>query len=346
MSDKKLRWGVIGCGGIADRRTIPGMMLSKTSVLVAVMDTNFELAKKVQEKYGAKYAFDNYDELLALDEVDAVYIASPVFCHKEQAFAAFKAKKHVLLEKPLGLTADDSLEIIEAAEKAGVKLGTGFMMRFNPFHREIKRIIAEGKIGDIVSMRAQFSCWYPEIPGAWRQTKALSGGGALIDLGVHCIDLLLFISGLEAVECTGYASTNTFSYEVDDSASLIIKMSNGANAYVDVNFNVPDAAAKSPLEFYGTRGSIFATGTLSQSAGGGKVDILYAEEADYDAAQNRSLVKPMKLEVEPVNLYTEEIDAFATAVLEDKEPPVNGRNTLSVQRIIDAIYKSNGGKIQ
>ena len=82
---KKVKWGVIGCGGIADRRTIPGMMLSDEVELVAVMDTNMEAAQRVKEKYGAQYAFDKEEDLLALDEIECVYIASPVFCHKKQA---------------------------------------------------------------------------------------------------------------------------------------------------------------------------------------------------------------------------------------------------------------------
>ena len=93
----KIKWGVIGCGGIADRRTIPGMMLADNAELIAVMDANMQVATTVKEKYHAKHAFDNIDELLELDEIDAVYIASPVFCHKEQAIAAAKAKKHILL---------------------------------------------------------------------------------------------------------------------------------------------------------------------------------------------------------------------------------------------------------
>ena len=96
---RKIKWGVIACGGIADRRTLPGMMLSETAELVAVMDVNPDFAEKCKEKYGAKYAFTKYEDLLAIDEIEAVYIASPVFCHKEQALAAAKAGKHILLEK-------------------------------------------------------------------------------------------------------------------------------------------------------------------------------------------------------------------------------------------------------
>lgn len=318
------------------------MMLSDTSELVAVMDVNPEFAEKCKKKYGAKYAFTNYEELLALDEIEAVYIASPVFCHKEQALAAAKAKKHILLEKPMGLTVADSEEIIAACDAAGVKLGTGFMMRFHAYHQAIKKVIADGVIGDIVSMRAQFTCWYPDIENCWRQNKALSGGGALMDMGIHCIDLLQYLSGLEAVECVGFAPTQTFSYNADDSASVLMKMNNGALAYVDANFNIPDAAAKCPLEFYGTKGSIIAIGTLSQVESG-TVEILACPEAKgYDAQQDRSLVEPVKLEVEFGNMYTKEIDAMSNAIINGTEPPVNGKNTILVQKIIESVYTSQG----
>lgn len=342
---RKVKWGVIGCGGIADRRTLPGMMLAENAELIAVMDANKAAAENVKEKYGAKYAFDRHEDLLALEEIEAVYIASPVFAHKEQAFAAAKAKKHILLEKPLGLTLEDSIEIIEVCEKEGIKLGVGLMMRFHAYHQAIKKIIAEGKIGEIVSMRAQFTCWYPKMEHCWRQDKALSGGGALMDMGIHCIDLLQYISGLNAVECTGFAHNQTFGYNADDSAAVIMKMENGALAYVDANFNIPDAAAKCPLEFYGTKGSIIAVGTLGQEEGGTVEILSCGDDAGYDAQQNRALEKAESLKVEFGNMYTKEIAAFSDAVLHDTEPPVNGRNSILNQKIIDAIYKSNGGKL-
>ena len=116
----KIKWGVIGCGGIAYRRTIPGMMLSENSELVAVMDTNYDAALKTKEEFGAKYAFDKYEDVIALDEIDAVYIATPVFCHKEQAIACAKAGKHILLEKPMGLTIEESAEIANVCKESGV----------------------------------------------------------------------------------------------------------------------------------------------------------------------------------------------------------------------------------
>ncbi len=341
----KLKWGIIGCGGIADRRTLPGMMLASNAEPYAVMDANPEAAERVREKYGAKYAFTRYEDILALDEVDVVYIASPVFCHREQAIAAARAGKHILLEKPIGLTLAETEEIITVCEAEGIKLGVGFMMRYHAYHQAMKQLIADGRIGEIVSMRAQFSCWYPKMDNCWRQEKSLSGGGALMDLGVHCIDILQYVSGLNAVECTGFAQNQTFDYNVDDSASVLMKMENGALAYVDVNFNIPDAAAKCPIEFYGTKGSIIATGTLSQVEGGTVEILACPEDVGYDAQQDRSLVEPIKLEVTFGNMYTKEIEAFSDAVIHDTEPPVNGRNTLLVQKITDAIYRANGGKL-
>ena len=119
----KIKWGVIGCGGIADRRTLPGMMLADNVELVAVMDANMDFALKAKEKYGAKYAFDKAEDLLALDEIEAVYIASPVAFHTEQTVMAAKAKKHILLEKPMTLTSEKSKELADVCAENGVKIG-------------------------------------------------------------------------------------------------------------------------------------------------------------------------------------------------------------------------------
>lgn len=341
----KIKWGVIGCGGIADRRTLPGMMLADNAELVAVMDANLEVANKVKDKYNAKYAFDKFEDVLALDEIQAVYIASPVFCHKEQAVAAAKAKKHILIEKPMALTSEESQEIADCCKAEGVKLGVGLMMRFHGYHQEMKKLVAAGKLGNIVSMRGQLTCWYPDIPNNWRQNKALSGGGALMDMGIHCIDLLQYITGLKAEEVTGFAHTQTFSYNADDSAAIVMKMNNGALAMVDANFNIPDAAAKCKLEIYGTKGSIMAEGTISQIEAG-EVSVLISDDSlGYDASQNRNELTPVKLDVELGNMYTKEITSFGNAIANDTEPEITAEDAILVQRICEAAYKSSDSKV-
>ena len=340
--DLKIKWGVIGCGGIAMRRTIPGMMLSDNSELVAVMDTNFEAAQKVKEDFNAKYAFSSVEELLAVSEIDAVYIATPVFCHKEQVFAAAKAKKHILLEKPMGLSVAEATEIAKFCEAEGVKLGVGLMMRFSAYHQEMKKLIENGALGDIVSMRAQLTCWYPEIEGNWRQDKTKSGGGALMDMGIHCIDLLQYISGTKAKTVGCFAQNLTFNYSADDSSSTLIKMENGATAYVDANFNIPDDAAKCRLEFYGTKGSILAEGTISQVESG-RVEVVTADDSlGYNAQQNREDGNSaLLMEVETGNMYEKEISSFANAILTDSEPEITAQDGIFIQQIVENAYISS-----
>lgn len=340
----KIKWGVIGCGGIADRRTIPGMMLAENAELVAVMDANMDAAIRVKEKYNAKYAFDNFEDLLALDEIQAVYIASPVFCHKEQAFAAAKAKKDILIEKPVGLTSEEAIEIAQFCEKEGVKLGVGFMMRFHSYHQKMKEIVSSGKIGEIVSARAQLTCWYPEMENCWRQEKHLSGGGAMMDMGVHCVDLIRYITGLEVTEAAGLVGNQIFNYSVEDAGGVIMRLSNGAIGYVDAAFNIPDAAAKCKIEFYGTKGSIFAQGTISQIEGG-EIEVLCTDDSlGYDAEQNRSDVAPMEINVTLGNMYTKEIEAFGKAVLGEIDIPITAKDAIKSQQVIEAAYCSSDNK--
>ncbi len=337
----KVKWGVIGCGGIAYRRTIPGMMLAENAELVAVMDSNKAAADKTAAEFGAKYSLDSVDDLLNIKEIQAVYIASPVFCHKEQCIAAAKAKKHILIEKPVGLTCEEAQELSAFCEREGVKLGVGFMMRFHGYHRKMRELIADGRLGEIVSARAQLTCWYPEMDNCWRQNRTLSGGGAMMDMGIHCIDLIRYITGLDVAAVTGMVGNQIFKYDAEDAGAAVFKLSNGALCYVDANFNIPDAAAKCKMEFYGTKGSIFAEGTIAQEEGG-RIEVLCVEDAgDYDAAQNRDEIVPVKIDVKLGNMYTKEIEAFGKAVLGDGEIPVTAADAIRSQRAIEAVYESS-----
>lgn len=336
---KKVRWGVIAAGGIADRRTIPGMMLADNAELIAVMEINMELAEKIRAKYNAKRAYDNVDALLADPEIDAVYIASPVNYHKDQAIAAARAKKHILIEKPICMTVEDGEEVLRICKEEGVLIATGLMMRYHAYHQVMKQFVEEGKLGQLTSIRGQFTCWYPDIPGAWRQIKSESGGGALVDLGVHAIDLIQYIAGSKAKVVAGMSDTKVFNYEVDDQASTLMELENGAYAYVDVNFNIPDAAAICRLEFYGTRGSMRAEGTLSQVEGG-TLTVLLSDEAGYDAQQNRNDVEPVEVNVEFGNMYTKEIESFGRSILDGQEIQVPAEDAIQVQKVMYAAYES------
>ena len=322
-----VKWGVVGCGGIANRRTIPGMLLADNAKLVAVMDVNAELAEDVGEKYQASAVCTSVEDLLRQD-IDAVYIATPVFLHKEQAIAAMRAGKHVFVEKPVGLCTQEVDEICRIAQEVKVKLGVGLLMRFHSQHQKMKELVAAGVLGEIVSMRAQWGFWYPDIPGNWRQKKELAGGGALMDVGIHCVDLMQFISGLKPKGVFAFCDTQSFSYDVDDNAALLVKMENGAHLFVEANFNIPDQSAPTRLEVYGTKGSMVAEGTLLDSTSG-KVQIILADGS-----------KPYFLDPGEGNMYTKEIAAFSDAILKDCNPPVGVEQARIVHQIIDAAYQS------
>ena len=340
---KKVKWGVIGAGGIADRRTIPGMMLANNAELVAVMEINMELAEKIRAKYDCKYAYDNFQDLIDNPEVEAIYIASPVFAHVEPAMAVAKAKKHLLCEKPIAMTVEQTKEIIEACKAAGVKYATGFMMRFGAYHMAIKKLIEEGGIGNVVSARAQLSGWFPESAKNWRQEKKLSGGGALVDMAVHCIDILEYAIGSKAVEVGAFVDTRTFTYNVDDSANVLIKLENGAVCYVDAHFNVPDVAVKNRVEIYGTKGSVICEKTIGQ-IDEGKVEVYFSEDKGYDAQQNRTDDEAQTLDVEFGNMYTREIESFSNSILNDTEVEIPMEVGLHIQQVTDAAYRSAENK--
>lgn len=338
--DNKVAWGIIGAGGIADRRTLPGMMLSKNAYPAALMEVDKQRAKALAEKYRVNAYYTSVEELLADKNVQAVYIASPVIFHKEQVLAAAKAGKHILCEKPLCLTSKDSEEITQFCYSRDVFAATGFMMRYHSLHRKIKQFIKDGKIGDIVSCRAQMNCWYPGNDGGWSGKKAKAGGGALIDMGIHCIDLLEYLTNSVCTQVFALCETKTFSYDVEDSANTILKLSNGATAYVDVNFNIPDNACPCRLEVFGTKGSLIAEGTIGQEEIG-LLKCVFSNQSEYDAAQKRISLEKIEYSPENGNLYEKEISSFSNSILNGCAVEVPMKSAAHAQRVVEAAYKSS-----
>lgn len=337
----KVRWGVIGAGGIADRRTIPGMMRCERAELVAVMEINMELAERLRAKWGCKRAYDSEAALLADPEIDAVYIASPVVMHARQARMAADAGKHILLEKPLAMTSGEGQEVIDYCRARGVKLAAGLMMRFGSYVQEMKKAIAAGKIGRPLSGFAQFTCWYPDIPGSWRQKKASGGGGALMDMGVHCIDLMQYVLGCPVREVAAFHDTLSFHYEVEDSSTVLLRMANGAQCVVQSNFNVPDGAAKWRLEFFGDQGRLCGDGVIGQVDGGALDALFLGEQGGYDAQQDAKRVQGEQIDVEFGDLYQREIASFCASILDGAPLEAPAEDALSVQKVIEAAYRSN-----
>ncbi|NLE43427.1 MAG: Gfo/Idh/MocA family oxidoreductase [Chloroflexi bacterium] len=336
-----VRWGVIGAGGIADRRTIPeGLVPSDRCELVAVMDVDEWRARTVADKYGVPVWTTQIDDVLSRPDVEAVYIATPVYLHKDQVIAAAWAGKHVLVEKPMAMTLTDGEEMLSVCSAQGVKFAAGYMMRFHAHHQRLRQMIDEGVLGQVVFGRAQLTCWYPEIPGAWRQDPALGGGGAFMDMGTHCLDLLEMLIG-PVKRVAAFMSTLTFGYAVEDTATVLVEFENGAQGVVDVSFNVPDDAAQNVLEIRGTKGLVLADHTVGQDAGGHMIAYLPQDIVGYDASQVReggSIAKPV--EVNPVNMYRAEVEHFVDCIERDVQPVVGGAEALHALRLTLAVYEA------
>jgi len=340
---KKVKIGVIGAGGIARRKTIPGMKKAKNCELVAVMDVVG--VDEIAEEFKVDGAYTRERDLLADPRVEAVYIASPAMLHLKQIKMAAEAGKHVLCEKPLTITLKDAREAVAACRKNKVFLQEGYMMKFHGAHRLIAKLIKQRKLGKIVYMRAQLSCWYPKIKGAWRQDPRTGGGGSLIDMATHLYDLLEMFAG-PVKRVAAMTGNVVHDYRSEDSACTLLEFAGGAHATVDTYFNIPDEASRTRLEIYGTRGAILTEGTVGQSVGGTVEGIFGLGAGGYDAAQNKDVARKFrKIPFPKVNPYTAECEYFADCVLRNRAPEINGpENALRIIKLTEKAYASYKGK--
>lgn len=340
---EKLRWGVIGVGGIADRRTIPGLLLAKNAELVAVMGPHADKVERLRQKHGARRGYTREEDLLADPEVDAVYIATPIDLHAKQAKLAADYGKHILIEKPLAMTAAEGQEVVDYCEKRGVKIAAGFMMRFGSHVMSMKQAIAEGKLGTVVSGYAQFTLWLPYEPGNWRQCRAKAGGGAMMDLSVHTIDLMEYITGMRVTHVASMNEKIAFpepQYDVEDTSTLLLRMENGAQCVVQSNFNIPDEASRWRVEFFGTKGRLLGDTMIGQLDGGKLNAVFLDKNVAYSAEQTHADDAGIDIPGDFGNLYTREIESFSDSILSGKPLAVPASDAVHVQHIMELAYRS------
>lgn len=340
---REIRWGIIGCGGIAARRTIPEFLKSAAGArIVSVMDVDAARAAQVAARFGVAHHCTGEAELLGQD-IDAVYIATPQNVHCRQVEQAAAAGKHILCEKPMAISLGEVDRMERACRTAGVKFMLGFCMRNNVYNRKAREIVHGGGIGRIVMARAQLTCWYPPIAGAWRQDAAISHGGALIDMGTHCLDLVEWITGGTIVEVAAFHDLLTHKYptKIEDTSTVLVRLDNGAHGVIDNYFNLPDAAAQNSLEVHGTKGSIVGRGTIGQDPTGTMFSILQPQETGYSADQVRNVeVARQEYHLDGIGLYGQMIDAFSRCIRDGSEPPVglkDGRHSVAVTL---AVYRA------
>ncbi len=278
-ADAPVTWGIIGAGGVARRRMLPAVADHPRVRIGAVMVRSAERAAMLAAEFGALASYHRAEDLLADQAVEAVYIATPPDTHRELVEAAAAAGKHILLEKPMALSVEDARAMESAAQRAGVLLSVCFPMRHTASLRQLKAWLDAGELGHCTYLRAQMAKWYPLDAALWRADPAQSGGGVIMDLGSHLLDLAAWLLGpIESVEARGASAA--WPVAVEDSAVIVLRCESGALGVLELSFAV--AGNHSAVELYGTRGTARQVdSSLWRSTPTGVVQTTLAEDDVY-----------------------------------------------------------------
>jgi predicted dehydrogenase len=324
-ADKPFRWGLIGAGDIATRRVAPALRDSPGSELLAVARARAQLLDAFARSVGASRTYARWQELVRDRDVDAVYVATPVYLHAEQTIAAAEAGRHVLCEKPMAMNVSECDRMIAACHANNVTLGIAYYRHFYPVVERIKHLMASGEIGEpaLVQVNA-FEAFNPapDDPRYWLMRKSQAGGGPMFDFGCHRIEVLLNVFG-PIGHATGMVAKVRFKREVEDTAVALLQLANGACATIAVTH--ASHAPRDTVDIYAARGSLHVA---NLNAGDLKIAGLDGD----------------RLESHPpaANLHQPLVDEFVRAVMTGREPAVTGETGRAVAAIEDAVYRNEG----
>jgi predicted dehydrogenase len=267
-------WGIVGCGWVARDHLLPALAVTPGARLVGACDRDAVAAARFGAGHRDVLATADLDALLSRPGLGAVYVATPNAAHRPVVAAVAARGVPVLCEKPLAADVADA-EAIVAACGTGLA-GTAFDQRFHPAHRRIAEIVAAGELGTVTAVRIVYACWLPpdwSPDGSphdnWRVDPARAGGGALVDLAPHGIDLAgALLDGDDLDTLAVVLQRRVHAYPVDDGAVLAGRTAGGVVFSGHVAFNTPDAFPRRRLEVVGTRAQLVAEDTMGQTAGG------------------------------------------------------------------------------
>ncbi len=328
------RVGIIGCGGITERRHGPTWSAMKDkAMIVALSEVSLERLSLMGEKLNVteEHRYTDYQQMLAKEKLDIVDIATPHGSHEELAVAAAEAGAHVVLDKPIASTVEEADRMIAAAAKNKVKLGVGHNQLFTPACRETLRIISEGVIGEPFLIRTE-GLGGSHVVGRganqhWRTTKSSGGGGPLIDNGYH--QLYRIRAWMNSPVKRVMAKIGTFFHdiEVEDLALLLLEHENGGITSVQTGWCAPSGAVGME-EIFGKKGSI----KFGQS-GSTPISIWTTE--------TKSWHKP-ELETEgPDQLgFPTFLRLYVEAIEKDEPVPVSGEDAREILNIVTSAYES------
>lgn len=304
---RRLGWGIVGCGWVASDYVIPALLESANGTLAAVCDLNPAALERWRSHAGLATA--SLDELLRAPTVEALYIATPNHTHRALVEAAARAGKHVLCEKPMATTSADARAMVDACRDAGVVYATAFDQRMHAAHRELAELVRGGALGTVTQARVHYACWLPPewCSDNWRIEAQRAGGGAIIDLAPHGLDLLEVLLDDEWAELVAFTQQVVHGYAVDDGAVLAGRFRSGALATLHVAYSCPDCYPRRTLELIGTRARALALNTMGQTPGG-RLTLI-------DAASGEERVVELRDDRSP---FVVQAERFADAVLSGK----------------------------
>jgi len=332
MTNEKIGWGIIGCGVIAPTHA-DAVQANEQAELVQVCDVVEEKARKLAEDHDCSYV-TSLEELVANDDIQAVSICTPSGMHSEHAIAAAQAGKHILCEKPLDIALERIDAMIEAAEANNVKLAGVFQHRTYPTSAKVREAVRNGKLGKLVlgdCYQKYFRSHEYYGSGEWRATWALDGGGALMNQGVHGIDLLLWIMG-KVTRVSAYCRRLVRNIDVEDTSVANLEFANGAlGTLVTTTSVTPGENVRT--EIHGDKGSIKLQGNdIVQWAIAGEEEIA-GDSTDAGTASDPTAVTSQG--------HAELVRDLCTAIINDREPAIPGREARNAVELIKAIYLSS-----
>lgn len=245
-SKDKLGIALVGLGGYSTYQLAPALQSTKHCYLAGVVTGTPRKEGVWAQRYGIPkdniYNYETFDRIADNDAIDIVYVVLPNAMHAEFSIRAAKAGKHVICEKPMAISVKECDEIIRACKRAGVKLGMGYRLHSEPYTREVKRLVSEKTFGEISFVSAEAGYYSAGNPDQWRLNKALSGGGALVNMGVYAIQGAVYGSGQNptSVSAQEYSTRPAYFKETDEAISAQFEFPNGAtgNIFTSHNANV------------------------------------------------------------------------------------------------------------
>lgn len=337
MSGRLLRWGIIGCGVIGAQHA-RALAEVEECQCVACMDANSAVAESFAGQHGIPAFYDELPKMLAEAKPDAVSVCTPSGAHQEVCLQAAAGGCHLLVEKPIEIALAAADRIIEACRRNRVKLGVVFQRRMAIIPQSVKRAVAEGLLGDLVLGDAHIKYYRPQsyYDGAgWRGTWALDGGGALMNQGIHTVDLLQWIMGPIA-SVTAHYDTLAHNCEVEDTVVAIIRYASGALGTL-VGTTCCNPAYGHRLEIHGKKGTIMIQGDMR--AGDRIVHAGFDEAAAAFDAASLNGRKPDPADGFPGGHALHVKDMYE-AIVNDREPAVPGTEARKSLEVVLAIYRS------